>query len=162
MSDGSETSVKLASQIRVGDHVRGICTDGTLRESVTVVGIVRELVGRDVCMVEVSQGNFMTPGHPIQRQPGGLFVRPKAVSAVQHRYVDTLYNFVLSEHAALVLHTPTDLSQECKGAFVACSSLGQFCPGVDAEGSFFGSTRVVEQCMRNPQWPTITKNSTRN
>lgn len=185
--NGEIVGVKPASQIRVGDCVRGIWADGAYSSTAVVVGVVKELVGRSVGMVEVSPGNFLTPGHPLQTSAGGLFVRPKQISPLQHKHVEALYNFVLSERVALVLHTAANsscsstssscsssvsndlsitaanqpLSSSSSPLFVACSSLGQFCPGVDEEGSFFGTSRVIHQCMQHPEWPYITKNSTR-
>lgn len=85
--NGEIVGVKSASQIRVGDCVRGIWADGTYSNTTVVVGVVKELVGRSVGMVEVSPGNFLTPGHPLQTSAGGLFVRPKQISPLQHKHV---------------------------------------------------------------------------
>jgi hypothetical protein len=73
-----------------------------------------------------------------------------------------LFNFVTASRGPLLVSGPpprgcSPAADACDPAgFVVCSTLGQFCPGVDQPASFFGSERVVRALQCNEEWPFVT------
>lgn len=150
----SDGALAKASNILPGDFMQGQTPHGQ-RVVVEVLGVVQEVVDRCVHMVEVLPGSWLTPGHPIQINVDDNFVRPKWLFLPQKRNVVAVYNFVLSQPICLILRS-LDNSQE-----ISCSTLGQFCAGIDTKNSFFGSTQVLRECRAHATWPFIKNISSR-
>jgi hypothetical protein len=117
-------------------------------------------------------------GHPSAVSGGtatsslpGVWMQPRQYFPTTTIPVPAVYNFVLQNRGALLVskvakppsavvpmtetHRTCEMVTTIRETYIACSTLGQFCQGVDEPSSFFGSDQVIQQLTRHSLWPAV-------
>jgi len=140
MYGGTEKPVR---DVSVGDEVL------TIREGKKIVSKVcakvrnLKLDGKNE-MVRIGKA-LLTPGHPVKF---GMDVWKRAKDFPERVFIsmdiNEVFNFVIESRSSIFVDG------------LEVSTLGQFCYGIDEQGSFFGSELVVEELMKYDTWPDVT------
>jgi hypothetical protein len=133
MANGTQCRV---AAIKVGDEVMTLAEDNQMTK--TRIELVTVDHVRESTVVTCVGSTWLTDGHPVCLDSFGMRVwqRPSELAPIFHMKTDTLYNFVVEGRSSIFVN---DLE--------VCT-LGQFCPGLDAVDSYFGSELVVQDSFQ--------------